>query len=516
MIEIKNLTHSFGDKTLYKNVNLNINKGEKIGLVGLNGTGKTTFINILTEKIIPEHGEIVFPKNLKVGYLDQFIDIQKNQTILEYLKTAFQDLYKLDLEYNSILKQLENNGENEQQKLNKMQNIFEKLLESGFYEIDTKINQIATGLGICDYKMETYLKNLSGGQKMKVMLAKILLQKPDILILDEPTNYLDTNHIEWFSKFLNKFEGNVLIVSHDVTFLDGVINTVWSLENQTILKYNGNYSSFEKQKSLIEKTQQKRNENLEKERKKLEEYIAKNKVRSSTAKQAKRREKRLQKLEVVKKTEALPDPHFDFLYKHNPFNNLIVLRNLSIGYQTPILSGINFDFFNGEKIRIKGFNGIGKTTLLKTIIKLIPQLFGTINYYGNIDFGFFEQEIDFEDKSQTPLQNVLLNFPDLSEKAARGLLSKVGIDKKHVLEPIKNLSGGEMCRLKIAKLIKEPHTVLVLDEISSHLDVKAKSVLAKAINNFSGLVLFVSHEEDFVLQIKDVKEIDIKQFKSKN
>lgn len=516
MIEIKNLIHSFGEKILYKNVNLNINSGEKIGLVGLNGTGKTTFINILTEKIIPEHGEIVFPKNLKVGYLDQFIAVEKNQTILDYLKTSFKDLYDLEAQYNSVLKELEACSENEQQKLNKMQNIFERLLKNGFYEIDTKIGQIATGLGICEYKMETPLSNLSGGQKMKVMLAKILLQKPDFLILDEPTNYLDTNHIEWFTKFLNKFEGNVLIVSHDVTFLDGVINTVWSLENQTIVKYSGNYSSFERQKSLIEKTQQRRNESLEKERKKLEEYIAKNKVRASTAKQAKSREKRLEKLEVIKKTEALPEPHFSFLYKHNPFNNLIVLRNLSVGYQKPILSGINFDFFNGEKIRIKGFNGVGKTTLLKTITKIIPKLFGTINYYGNIDFGFFEQEIDFDDKSQTPLQNLLSNFSELTEREARGLLSRVGIDKKHVFEPIKNLSGGEMCRLKIAKLMKEPHTVLVLDEISSHLDVKAKSVLAQAINNFSGLVLFVSHEEDFVSQIKDVKEIDIKKFKLKN
>ena len=513
MIEIKNLTHSFGEKILYKDVSININGGEKIGLVGFNGTGKTTFINILTGNIVPEKGDIVYPKNLKVGYLDQFVNVDKSLTVEEYLKTAFDDLYKLEKEYNNLTVALQDCGCDEQKMLNKMQNIFDTLLEKDFYEIPTKINQIASGLGISKFGMETVLKDLSGGQKMKVILAKILLQKPDFLILDEPTNYLDTNHIEWFTKFLNKFEGNVLIVSHDVMFLDGVINTVWSIENKQIVRYNGNYTSFLKQKALNEKAEERRIENIKKEREKLEEYIAKNKVRTATARQAKSREKRLEKLEVIDEKVETPEPSFCFKYKHNPFTSLIVVRNLCAGYSYPLIKNFNLTMQNGERIRLKGFNGVGKTTLLKTIQNIIPKLSGTINYYGKSDIAYFDQEIVFDDMKRTPLQEILSDFPELTEREARGMLSRVGLTAKHIMEPIKSLSGGEMCKLKLCKLMKNPHTILVLDEVTSHLDVKAKASLARAVNNFQGLVLLVSHEEDFVNQIKNVKEIEISSFK---
>ena len=509
MIEIKNLTHSFGEKLLYKDVSININNGEKIGLVGLNGTGKTTFINILTEHIIPESGEIIYPKNLKVGYLDQFVDVDKSLTVEEYLKSAFDELYKLEEEYNSLTIALQNCGYDEQKTLNKMQNIFDKLIESDFYEIPTKISQIATGLGIVQFGMQTKLKDLSGGQKMKVILAKILLQKPDFLILDEPTNYLDTNHIDWLKKFLNKFEGNILVVSHDITFLDSVVNTIWSIENKQIVRYNGNYTSFLKQKELNEKTENRRIENLKKEREKLEEYIAKNKVRTATARQAKSREKRLEKMEIIDEKVEIPEPKFCFKYKHNPFSSLIIIRNLCAGYDYPLIKNFNLTMQNGERIRLKGFNGIGKTTLLKTVQNIIPKLSGTINYYGKSDIAYFDQELDFDDLSLTPIKDVLNEFPTLTEKEARAMLSQVGLTSKHVMEPIKSLSGGEMSKLKLCKLMKNPHTILVLDEVTSHLDVKAKSALACAINNFPGLVLFVSHEEDFVRQIKNVKEIDM-------
>ncbi len=512
MIEIKDLSHSFGEKILYKDVNININNNEKIGLVGLNGMGKTTFINILTGKIVQEKGDIIYPKNLKIGYLDQFVEVDKDLTVEEYLKTAFDDLYKLENEYNVLTMNLQNGGCDDEKTLNKIQIIFDKLLENEFYEIPTKINQIATGLGIAQFGMETFLKDLSGGQKMKVILAKILLQKPDFLILDEPTNYLDTNHIEWFTKFLNKFEGNIFIVSHDVNFLDGVINTVWSIENQKIVRYPGNYTSFLKQKALNEKAEERRIENIKKEREKLEEYIAKNKVRTATARQAKSREKRLEKLEVIDEKQVAPEPNFCFKYKHNPFNTLIVVRNLSAGYAWPLISGFSLSMQNGERIRLKGFNGVGKTTLLKTIQNIIPKLSGTINYYGKSDIAYFEQELNFVDIKATPLQDVLSEFPELTEKEARGMLSRVGLTSKHIMEPIKSLSGGEMSKLKLCKLMKNPHTILVLDEVTSHLDVVAKKALANAINSFPGLVLFVSHEEDFVSQIKNVKNIDVQSF----
>ena len=502
MIEIKNLSHSFGENVLYKNVNMSINNGEKIGLVGLNGAGKSTFINILTGKIIQESGDICYPKNLKIGYLDQFIEVDKNLTVYEYLKSAFSHLFKIEKEYNNLANNIKADDE---KMLNKMQSLFDKLLENDFYEIPTEINQIGSGLGIVQFGMDTKLGDLSGGQKMKVILAKILLQKPDFLILDEPTNYLDTNHIEWFTKFLNKFEGNLLVVSHDINFLDGVINTVWSVENKQVVRYNGNYTSFLKQKGLNEKSEERRIENLKKERQKLEEYIAKNKVRTATARQAKSREKKLEKMEVIDEKFVAPEPRFAFKYKHNPFNTLIVLRHVDAGYNYPIIKDFSLSLQNGERIRLKGFNGIGKSTMLN----------GTINYYGKIDIAYFEQEIKFDDMERTPLQEILNEFPSLTEKEARSMLSQVGLTSKHMMEQIKSLSGGEMCKLKLCKLMKDPHTVLVLDEVTSHLDVNAKRILANAINNFPGLVLFVSHEEDFVSQVKNVKEIEIKTFCAK-
>ncbi len=512
MIEIKNLSHSFGENVLYKNVNLRINEGEKIGFVGPNGTGKSTFINILTGEIIQESGDVIYSKNMKIGYLDQFVEVDKTLTVQSYLESAFAWLFDIEKEYNKLTNDMQENGNIDEKTLNKMQSLFDKLLENDFYEIPTKINQIASGLGIVDFGMDSKLADLSGGQKMKVILAKILLQNPDFLILDEPTNYLDTNHIEWFTKFLNKFDGNILVVSHDINFLDNVINTVWSIENQKIVRYNGNYTSFVKQKQLGEKTEERRIEKLKKERQKLEEYIAKNKVRSATAKQAQSREKKLAKMEVVENKFVAPDPNFVFKYAHNPFNTLIVLRHIDAGYNSSLIKNFNLSMQNGERIRLKGFNGTGKSTLLKTIQHIIPMLSGTINYYGKIDIGYFEQELNFDDMEKTPLQEILSEFPSLTEREARSMLSQVGLTSKHIMEQIKNLSGGEMCKLKLCKLMKTPHTMLVLDEVTSHLDVNAKRVLANAINNFPGLVLFVSHEEDFVRQLKNVKEIEVTDY----
>ena len=512
MIEIKNLTHSFGDRVLYKDVNLNINKNEKIGLVGLNGTGKTTFLDILSEKIISEKGEIIIPKNIKIGYLDQFITVFDEQTIEEYLKSAFKNLYELEKKYNLISTELENNLENQQNLLNKLDNIFQILLENDFYQIDTKINQIVNGLGIIDFGLQTKIKNLSGGQKMKVMLAKILLQSLDFLVLDEPTNYLDTKHIEWFQGYLNKFEGNLLIVSHDLNFLDSVCNTIWAIENQNIKRYNGNYSSYLKQRELNIKSEEKHNQNLLKEKQKLEEYIAKNKVRTATAKQAKSREKRLEKIEVTQTFQEEVKPEFLFNHYQNPFSNLIVIRNLAVGYEKELLKNINLTIQNGERIRLVGFNGVGKSTLLKTIFQKIPALCGTVNIYGKCPIGFYEQELNFIDKNQTPLKEMVCEFPDLTERQIRSILARTGIKAKHILEPIKNLSGGEQCRIKLAKLSVKSYSVLVLDEATNHLDVKAKKALAETINNFKGTVLFVSHEQDFADMIKNKKEIDIKDY----
>lgn len=513
MIEIRNLSHSFGDKILYKNVNININDHDKIGLVGLNGTGKTTFINILNGSIICDQGAIIIPQNIKVGYLDQFVKVEQEQSVQQYLESAFQDLFEVEKQYNEVVEWLSIELDNQDFLLKKLNALFEILINKDFYDIPTKINQIATGLGIVSFGLNNSMSSLSGGQKMKVMLAKILLQNPDFLILDEPTNYLDSNHIEWFVGYLKKFKGSLLLVSHDTTFLDRVVEIIWALEKESIIRYNGNYTAYLKQKAINIEVEEKHRISVEREAKKLKEYIDKNKARTATAKQAQSREKKLEKLEITQQEKELPEPTFNFKHINSNFNLLINIKNLSVGYEKPLLKNIFLSVQKDEKIRLSGFNGVGKTTILKTICNKIPALDGTINFMGKVKIGYYEQELHFEDLNLTPLQELSNTYPHCTEKELRQALAKVGITAKHIAEPLRLLSGGEQCRVQLCKLTFEPYHCLILDEPTNHLDIKAKKALVKAINNFSGAVIFVSHEQDFADMIINHQEIDMKIYR---
>ncbi len=501
MIEIKDLTHGFGDKTLYKDVNITINKGDKIGLVGANGTGKSTLISLLNGTQLCDKGQIIFQGKFSVGYLDQYASVDGNKTIYEYLCTAFQDLFNLERQ----AEKLSNEGaiSQDMKKIERASQIYEELVNKDFYSIESTIKKYASGLGIDLFGYDKLMKTLSGGQATKVILCKLLLQSPDFLILDEPTNHLDEVHIDWLVSYLNEFKGTFLIVSHDTKFLDKICNTIFSVEFNKIVRYTGNYSQFLKQHNEKVALQEKNIKSQEKKIEKLEEYIAKNSCRTNTARQAQSRQKQLDKIVRLEKLNEAPVPKFKFAYSPIRANLILQTKDLSIGYDYPLIVDINMKLLNGEKLAIMGFNGLGKTTLIKTILGLIPALSGQVVLANNLKIGYYEQILNWENEELTALQIMRNYYPKLEDKVLRGYLAKAGLTSKHLLQPIGSLSGGEQSKVKLCRLMIEKNNMLILDEPTNHIDVKSKQALASAIKNFEGTVILVSHELDFVKSVTD-------------
>ena len=353
MIELRDISHSFGDKVLYKNVNITINKGEKIGLVGANGTGKTTLISFLTDQQICDKGHIIKQGKFTEGYLDQHASVDGEKTIFEYLSTAFQELF--DLEKKAEQLSMEGAESGDMKKLERAGEIYEELLQRDFYAVESKIKKYGAGLGLDALNYETPMKNLSGGQATKVILCKLLLQEPDFLILDEPTNHLDESHIAWLENYLQNYKGTFLIVSHDTKFLDAICTTIFSVEYSNIVRYSGNYSAFLRQHLERVELQDKAIKNQEKQIEKLSDYIARNSCRTNTARQAQSRQKQLDKIVKLEKLNEAPTPKFKFAYKSINGNPIVKVENLNVGYYYPILKNINFELLNGEK---NGNNGL--------------------------------------------------------------------------------------------------------------------------------------------------------------
>ena len=402
--------------------------------------------------------------------------------------------------------------------LNKVSKYQEELEEKNFYAIDSTIQKIASGLGITALGMENNLKNLSGGQRAKVILAKLLLQNPEVLVLDEPTNFLDKEHVEWLSEYLTTFKGAFIIVSHDFEFLEKVATCICDIEFNKMKKYKGTYSSFLKQKELLREDYIRQYNSQQKEIKKLEEYIAKNKVRASTAQMAKSREKKLEKMEKIDKPSFTTKPHFRFNCVESTAQVILEVNNLEVGYYYPLLPKMKFDIRNEEKVVITGFNGIGKSTLLKTIMGEIAPIAGEFKFSETIkNIGYYEQDLKWENEEDTPLNIILKDFPKLTQKQIRKHLADCGIKKEHVIQPITTLSGGEQAKVKLCKLILKPCNLLILDEPTNHLDADTKEELKKAITEFKGTVILVSHEasfyKDLATRVVNIENLCIKRLK---
>lgn len=496
LLEVNNLGHSFGDKILYKEASFELFKGEHMGVIGQNGAGKSTLIKILSGEVLPDKGNIKWQPRIKIGKLDQYAEVKEEITIFDYLRTAFKELFIVEARLNALyLEMAENCTDEILKKVSTFQEILDK---NNFYGINSTIEKVAAGLGVKALGLENTLNSLSGGQRAKVILSKLLLENPEILILDEPTNFLDKEHVEWLSTYLKGYQGAFIIVSHSYEFLDAITTCICDIEFNSIKKYKGNYSACLKQKTASREEYVREYNSQQKEIKKIEEFIAKHIVRATSASMAKDRQKklaRMDKLEDPPKEGVKPNIHFS--YANCTYQVILEVEELQVGYYYPLLPKMNFYIENGEKIVITGFNGIGKSTLLKTLIGVIPKMGGNYKFADKIKIGYYEQELVWENPEKTPIQIIKEYYPDLSEKEIRKKLAQAGLRPKNAMQEISTLSGGEQAKVNLCRLMLMSCGLLILDEPSNHLDELTKQGLQEALMEFKGTVIIVSHEESF-------------------
>lgn len=507
LLEITGLTHSFGEGQLFKNAELTLNKGEHIGIVGQNGAGKSTLIKICTEQVIPDTGRVAWHPQTTVGYLDQYAQLASHITMEAFLRSAFRPLYLLEEKMNRLYEQAASKDIGALKSAAECQ---EELEIHGFYTIDTRIDQVVSGLGLRALGLSCPVSKMSGGQRAKVILAKLLLEKPDVLLLDEPTNFLDKEHTAWLADYLSSLENAFLIVSHDFDFLEKTANRICDIDNSRITKYYGTYSEFLKKKTLLREDYIRQYSAQQKEIKRTEEFIRKN-IAGRKTRMARGRQKQLDRMD---KMEALNlrelKPYFRFAGLPLTATEHLSVRSLSVGYHYPLLSDLSFSITGGQKAVITGFNGIGKSTLLKTLLGQIPALSGRCSFSQQVKIGYFEQDLTWPDNLLPPVQIVSDAYPDLTVKEIRKHLSLCGITSKHAAQAIGTLSGGEQAKVKMCLLTLTPCNFLILDEPTNHLDIQAKASLKTALFDFPGSILLVSHEETFYSGLVH-KTIDIEK-----
>ena len=497
ILNVEHLTHGFGDRAIFKDVSFRLLKGEHIGLVGANGEGKSTFMNIITGKLQPDEGKIEWAKNVRVGYLDQHTVLEKGMTIRDVLTSAFSFLFDLEAQMNEMYEKMADASEEEMEHYMEETGVIQELLSAhDFYMIDTKVEEVGRALGLTDIGLDRDVTELSGGQRTKVLLGKLLLEKPDILLLDEPTNYLDAVHIEWLKRYLNDYENAFILISHDIPFLNSVINLIYHMDNQELNRYVGDYDKFQEVYAVKKAQLEAAYNRQQKEIAELKDFVARNKARVATRNMAMSRQKKLDKMDVIELAAEKPKPEFHFKEARTPGRYLVETHDLVIGYEEPLSSALNLQMERGERIVLTGANGIGKTTLLKSILGLIPPLQGTVELGDYLEIGYFEQEMS-QDIETTTLEELWTEFPGFSQFEARSALAKCGLTTKHIESKVKVLSGGEQAKLRLCKLINRESNLLVLDEPTNHLDVEAKEELKRALLAYKGSILMVCHEPEF-------------------
>ena len=496
ILEVKNLSHGFGDRAIFENVSFRLLKGEHIGLVGANGEGKSTFMSIVTGKLLPDEGKVEWSKYVTAGYLDQHAVLEKGMTVRDVLRTAFDELFKTEERINEIYISMADEGADVDALMEEVGELQDRLETRDFYTLDAKIDEVARALGVMDFGMDTDVTDLSGGQRTKILLAKLLLEKPDILLLDEPTNYLDAEHIAWLKRYLQEYENAFVLISHDIPFLNDVINIVYHVENQDLVRYAGDYDNFQSVYAMKKAQLEAAYERQQKEIADLQDFVNRNKARVATRNMAMSRQKKLDKMEMIELQAEKPKPEFHFKESRTPGRFIFQTKDLVIGYDRPLTkSPLNLTFESNQKVAIVGANGIGKTTLLKSLLGIIQPLEGEVETGDFIDLGYFEQEA--EGSRQTPLEAVWDAFPALNQAEVRAALAKCGLTSKHIESQIQVLSGGEQAKVRFCLLMNRENNVLVLDEPTNHLDVDAKDELKRALQAFKGSVLMVCHEPEF-------------------
>ena len=501
ILTVEHLSHGFGDRAIFEDVSFRLLKGEHIGLIGANGEGKSTFMSIVTGKLQPDDGRVEWSPRVRVGYLDQHAVLTPGMSIQDVLRSAFSWLFDLETRMNEICDKMGDANEDEMTAyMEELGEIQEMLDAHDFYMIDAKVDEVARALGLMALGLDHDVSDLSGGQRTKVLLAKLLLEKPDILLLDEPTNYLDVEHITWLKRYLLEYENAFVLISHDIPFLNEVVNLIYHMENRKLTRYVGDYDHFQEvyavQKAQIEAAYKRQQQEISE----LKDFVNRNKARVATRNMAMSRQKKLDKMDLIELAAEKPKPEFNFKVGRTPGKRIFETKGLVIGYDSPLSKPLDLYMERGQKIALVGANGIGKTTLLKSILGLIPSLAGSVELGDNLQIGYFEQEGDY-DNSTTCIQEIWKDFPGFSQYEVRSALAKCGLTTKHIESQVRVLSGGEQAKVRLCKLINRESNILLLDEPTNHLDADAKDELKRALKEYKGSILLICHEPEFYTDV---------------
>ncbi|RMC49190.1 ABC-F family ATP-binding cassette domain-containing protein [Lactobacillus sp. ESL0225] len=495
------LEKQFGATTLFKNVNFSINSNARIGLVGSNGVGKTTLLKIMTGEEEATHGEFIVNKAIEVGYIAQEKALNENKTIWDELLGVFSSLIEMNKQMQVMQQKIAEHPQDSQllKKYDQLQFDFE---QKGGYSYQADIKSILHGFNFPEETWSKTISNLSGGEKTRLALVKLLLHKPPLLLLDEPTNYLDLNTLDWLEAFLKGYNGAILVVSHDQYFLDHLANQIFELQFGQLTAFKGNYSDYVKQRQLRDCQQEEAYEKQQEKIKKDEEFIQKNLVRATTTKRAQSRRKQLEKIERITPPKHKNKVKINFKSDRPSGKEVLILHDLSIGYPNKVMvNNINLQVNKGDRIAVIGPNGIGKSTLLKTIMKKLRPKTGSIKYGASLDIGYYDQELQLLDSSKTVLDTIWDCHQTMPERDIRAVLASFLFTAKDIDKTVGQLSGGQKARLTLTVLSLEHSNFLLMDEPTNHLDLEAKEVLEQALQKFDGTLLFVSHDRYFINQL---------------
>ncbi|KRE25075.1 ABC-F family ATP-binding cassette domain-containing protein [Paenibacillus sp. Soil522] len=496
LLTVEQLSHTFGDRVLFRNVSFRLLEGEHVGLVGANGTGKSTLMNILTGKLLKDDGKVEWTPRVRYGYLDQHTKLEPGKTIRDVLKDAFLPLLELEEELNLIAAQMgDADADTLDQLLVRMGEIQEELEIGDFYLIDVKVDEMANGLGLNAIGLDRDVTALSGGQRTKVLLAKLLLEKPGVLLLDEPTNYLDEEHINWLTNYLKNYPHSFVLISHETGFMNQVVNVIYHLEFTKMTRYSANYEKFLEMSELNKAQHIDAYEKQKDYIKKQEDFIQRNKARASTSGRAKSREKQLDRIDRIDKPEEAAKPTFNFKESRTSGKTVFEADGMVIGYNKPLLPKMDMVIERGDKIAIVGCNGVGKSTLLKSILGVIPPLAGKTYLGDYLSSAYFEQEA--KAPTMTPLEDVWNEFSFMNQHEVRAALARCGLKNEHITRALNQLSGGEQAKVRLCKLMMRESNWILFDEPTNHLDIVAKAELKRALQAYKGTVVLVSHEPDF-------------------
>jgi ATPase subunit of ABC transporter with duplicated ATPase domains len=501
ILTVKNMNHGFGDRAIFEDVSFRLLKGEHVGLIGANGEGKSTFMNIVTGKLMPDEGNVIWSNNVRVGYMDQHAALMKGQSIRDALRDAFKYLFDLEAEMNSLYEKMGDCTEDELNKMLERTAVIQDMLDhNGFYVIDPKVEEVAKGLGLLDLGLDKDVDDLSGGQRTKILLGELLLQSPDILLLDEPTNYLDEEHIEWLKRYLQSYENAFILISHDVPFINSVVNLIYHVDERKLTRYVGDYDEFQRIYAINKEKLEAAYEKQQKEISRLEDFVARNKANVATANMAKSRQKKLDKMDIIELSKEKPKPEFNFKSARASGKAIFETKDLVIGYDSPLTKPLNLYMERGQKIALVGANGLGKSTLLKSLLGIIKPISGEVHLGDYQYIGYFEQE-DRGNNSNTCIDELWQEFPGYTQYQIRAALAKCGLTTKQLESQIRVLSGGEAAKVRLCKIINNETNILILDEPTNHLDVDAKDELKRALKEYKGTILLVSHEPEFYRDI---------------